>query len=77
MNLLILTSYYLILLFSIMLFLKYYYFITFIQTPLPELIVLFVMISILSLFIGLLAEILMRTYFESQNKKPYQIKKES
>jgi len=47
---------------------------SFIQTPLPQLVVLFAMIGILSLFMGFLAEILMRTYYESQDKKSYQIR---
>mgnify|MGYP006089969463 CR=1 FL=1 len=46
---------------------------SFIQTPLPQFVILFIMVGILSLFMGFLAEILMRTYFESQNKKSYQI----
>ena len=66
-----------VILFFIMLLLKFYFIISFIQTPLPELIVMFIMISILSLFMGILAEILMRTYFESQNKKPYQVIKKN
>jgi hypothetical protein len=30
-------------------------------------------LSVLSLFTGLLAELVMRTYYESQDKKPYVI----
>jgi len=48
---------------------------SFIQTPLPQLVILFLMIGILSLFMGFLAEILMRTYFESQNRASYTIRK--
>ena len=48
---------------------------SFIQTPLPQLVILFLMIAILSLFMGFLAEILMRTYFESQNRASYTIRK--
>ena len=47
----------------------------FIQTPLPQLAILFSMIGVLSFFMGFLAEILMRTYFEAQDKKAYQIRK--
>ncbi|MBC8196280.1 MAG: glycosyltransferase family 2 protein [Candidatus Marinimicrobia bacterium] len=47
---------------------------SFIQTPLPQLVILFAMIGILSMFMGFLAEILMRTYYESQDKKSYQVR---
>jgi glycosyltransferase involved in cell wall biosynthesis len=61
--------------FILMLYFKYFGDKSFIQTPLPQLVILFIMIGILSLLMGFLAEILMRTYFESQDKKVYQIKK--
>ena len=60
--------------FLIMIYFKFWGGKSFIQTPLPQLVVLFAMIGILSLFMGFLAEILMRTYYESQNKKSYQIR---
>ena len=59
--------------FLIMIYFKFWGGKSFIQTPLPQLVVLFAMIGILSLFMGFLAEILMRTYYESQNKKSYQV----
>ena len=59
--------------FMLMIYFKYWNGDSFIQTPLPQLIVVFVMTGMLSLFMGFLAEILMRTYFESQNKKSYRI----
>ncbi len=59
--------------FILMIYYKYWNGDSFIQTPLPQLIVIFVMTGMLSLFMGFLAEILMRTYFESQNKKSYRI----
>jgi glycosyltransferase involved in cell wall biosynthesis len=46
---------------------------TFIETPLPLLTVLFMLMGVMSLFIGLLAEILMRTYYESQHMPVYLI----
>ncbi len=61
--------------FILMLYFKYFGDKSFIQTPLPQLVILFIMIGILSMLMGFLAEILMRTYFESQDKKVYQIKK--
>lgn len=46
---------------------------SFISTPLPLATVFLVMIGIQFLLIGLIAEILARTYFESQQKRPYTI----
>lgn len=46
----------------------------FVETPLPVLVVLFAVTGILSILMGLLAEMVMRTYFESQNKRPYAFK---
>ena len=60
--------------FTLMVYLKYWGGITFIETPLPQLLVLFFLIGILSLFMGFNAEILMRTYHESQGKRTYQIR---
>ena len=57
-----------------MLFLRYSENITFIETPLPQLTVLFFLIGVQSIFIGLIAELVMRTYYESQDKKIYKIK---
>ena len=48
--------------------------ISFINTPLPMFFVLFLLIGIISIFLGLLAEMIMRTYFESQGKKPYSVR---
>ena len=41
------------------------------QTPLPMLMVLFIIIGILIFMMGFLAELIMRIYWESQGKKPY------
>jgi glycosyltransferase involved in cell wall biosynthesis len=46
----------------------------FVQTPLPTLTVMFFIIGILMILMGVIAEILMRTYYESQNKFPFTIK---
>jgi glycosyltransferase involved in cell wall biosynthesis len=45
----------------------------FVETPLLLLTVLFALVGILSLLMGLLAELVIRTYYESQNKRPYLI----
>ena len=46
---------------------------SFIETPIPTLTVLFFLIGLVSVLLGILAEIVMRTYYESQQKKPYLI----
>lgn len=46
----------------------------FVQTPLPTLTVMFLIIGILMVLMGVIAEILMRTYYESQKKFPFTIK---
>jgi glycosyltransferase involved in cell wall biosynthesis len=44
-----------------------------VQTPLPLLGVLFALVGMLSLLLGLIAELLVRTYYESQGLRPYSI----
>ena len=56
------------------LYLKFFRGVSFILTPLPLLCVLLLMLGFLSILMGFLAEILMRTYYESQKKPTYQIK---
>jgi glycosyltransferase involved in cell wall biosynthesis len=46
----------------------------FVETPLPIFSVTFFIIGILMILMGVIAEILMRTYYESQNKFPYTVK---
>jgi glycosyltransferase involved in cell wall biosynthesis len=43
----------------------------FVETPLPLLVILFFMAGIFSILMGLLAEMVMRTYYESQSKTTY------
>jgi len=45
-----------------------------VETPLPTIAAMFFMVGVLMVLMGLLAEILMRTYYESQNKFPFTIK---
>ena len=59
--------------FGLMLYYKYSRATSFIQTPLPQLTILFFLMGFLSILIGFIAEIVMRTYFESQNKTTYLI----
>ncbi len=55
-------------------YLKYFEHTSFIQTPLPLLVVLLFITGGMSLLMGLLAEIIMRTYYESQGKAVYLVK---
>ena len=56
-----------------MLYYKYFGNKSFIQTPLPLLAVLFLLIGFISIFMGFLAQITMMTYYESQGRKSYLI----
>ena len=47
---------------------------SFIQTPLPLMSSMFFSVGILCILMGLLAELSIRTYYESQNKKTYKLK---
>tara|TARA_Y100001960_G_C14753649_1_gene869994 strand:+ start:1088 stop:2032 length:945 start_codon:yes stop_codon:yes gene_type:complete len=47
---------------------------SFIDTPMPLLVVFLMTIGFMSIFIGLLAEMVMRTYYEAQGKPAYSIK---
>ncbi|MBF0118236.1 MAG: glycosyltransferase family 2 protein [Desulfobacterales bacterium] len=60
--------------FFLMVYYKFFMATSFIQTPLPLLAVVFFLIGLLSILNGFIAEVLMRTYFESQNKPTYLIK---
>lgn len=47
---------------------------SFVETPLPLLVVLLFLMGSLSILMGLMAEVLMRTYYESQGKPGYRIR---
>ena len=72
MGLLIILGAFLAGLFAI--YLKYFEGTSFILTPLPLLCVFLLLSGFLSILMGFLAEILTRTYYESQGKPTYQIK---
>ena len=59
---------------SYMLFLKFVQGTSMIATPLPLLAAMTFLVGIMSILLGLIAEILVRTYFESQKKSPYLIR---
>jgi len=54
-------------------YLRLFYDLSFILTPLPIFSALFIIVGIQLIAMGIIAEILMRTYYESQSKKPYTI----
>ncbi|HEV3120376.1 MAG TPA: glycosyltransferase family 2 protein [Isosphaeraceae bacterium] len=69
-----------VLMFALMLYYKYFYVPqkTFIDTPLPLLCIMFFLAGVVSILMGILAEMVMRTYYESQAKTTYllgQVKK--
>jgi dolichol-phosphate mannosyltransferase len=45
----------------------------FVQTPLPIFSALFIIVGVQLIAMGIIAEMVMRTYYESQGKKPYSI----
>jgi glycosyltransferase involved in cell wall biosynthesis len=47
---------------------------SFIETPLPVLVAMFFMLGVQFILMGLLAEIMVRTYHESQDKRIYKVK---
>jgi glycosyltransferase involved in cell wall biosynthesis len=56
------------------LWMKFFEDTSFIQTPLPLLVSLCIMASIMCMLMGLLAELMVRIYFESQSKRVYDVK---
>jgi RsiW-degrading membrane proteinase PrsW (M82 family) len=49
--------------------------VSFIQTPLPLLVSLLAITALLCFFLGIIAEMLMRTYFESRDRRAYLVGK--
>jgi dolichol-phosphate mannosyltransferase len=47
----------------------------FVQTPLPGITAMLFIIGVLMILLGVLAEMLMRTYFESQGKRTYSVRR--
>jgi len=56
-----------------MVVLKYFFDTSMIQTPLPVVAAMTFLVGMVSIFIGLVAEIVVRTYFESPKRKSYYI----
>jgi dolichol-phosphate mannosyltransferase len=57
------------------LYLKIFHGLSLILTPLPVLAATLVAIGVISILMGLLAEIVVRTYFESQGRPAYRVRK--
>jgi len=55
-------------------FLKFFADINLVRTPLPVLSALFLIVGVQLVVMGVLAEMIMRVYYESQQKTPYRIK---
>lgn len=60
-----------VLTFAVMVYYKYWGGKSFISTPLPLLAALFILMGFISILMGLIAELSVRTYHESQNKSTY------
>lgn len=56
------------------LYLKFFEGVSFILTPLPLFVALAFITGVMSILMGLIAEIIMRTYYESQDKRVYLVK---
>jgi len=57
-----------------MIFLKFFEGLSMIQTPMPIIAAMFFLVGVVSILLGLIAEILVRTYFESQQRSIYLIR---
>lgn len=55
-------------------YLKYFYNTSFIETPLPLLFTLGFITGVMCILMGLLAEVLVRVYYESQGKRQYSVR---
>jgi len=58
------------------LWLKIFEAVSFIKTPLPLLVVMLSIFGFVSILMGLIAELVMRTYYESQSKNIYLVREE-
>lgn len=59
--------------FAVMLYYKFWGGKSFIETPLPILAALFILMGFISMLMGLIAELVVRTYHESQSKSTYAV----
>jgi glycosyltransferase involved in cell wall biosynthesis len=63
--------------FGLMVFFKFTGQKDFVQTPLPLVVVMFLLVGCLSVLLGLVAELTVRTYYESQGKRTYALRGEN
>lgn len=59
---------------ALAIFLRFFAHISLIQTPLPLLAALLFLVGIMSILLGLVAEMLVRTYYESQGSRAYLVR---
>lgn len=59
---------------GLMIFLKFFKGVSMISTPLPVLAAMVFLIGFMSILMGLLAEMIVRTYFESQRRSAYEVR---
>jgi hypothetical protein len=62
------------LLFCVTLYLKLAHIRDFVSTPLPLVVVMLVLVGFLAILMGLVAELMVRTYYESQGKRTYTVR---
>jgi glycosyltransferase involved in cell wall biosynthesis len=62
--------------FMLMLYFKLTAYADFIETPLPLVVVMLFLVGCLSILLGLVAELSIRTYYESQGKRTYRVREE-
>jgi dolichol-phosphate mannosyltransferase len=58
----------------LMIWLKFFEGVSMIQTPLPLLAALTILVGFQSILLGLIAEILVRTYFEARERRAYSVR---
>ncbi len=63
-----------LLLFAVTLYLKLAHIRDFVSTPLPLLVVMLALVGFLAILMGLVAELMVRTYYESQGKRIYAVR---
>lgn len=63
-----------VLLFGVTLYLKLAHIRDFVSTPLPLVVVMLVLVGFLAILMGLVAELMVRTYYESQGKRTYVVR---
>lgn len=63
--------------FVAMVYFKFYGGKSFVETPLPQFVVMLALMGFMAILMGVIAELLMRTYYESQDKPSYAVRAET